>query len=234
MLYLMQGRRELVPTDGLDRVLKENPSHRDTIFWRAILAYLDGDNAAVRRLTTGILEREPLWGPPRTFLGDVLRTQGDVQGAIREQLKVLEQAPDNISAIRFLVHAYMDAGDPESAQRLLESKRAAFTKNYIWRLTWALLMARGNQRAEALATLDEDTLKFAGAAFVVTLDAAECYALLGDVSKAVEWLDRAVRNGDERLDWFRRNPRLAEIREDPRFQRIIESVEIRQKTRKRS
>jgi hypothetical protein len=44
-----------------------------------------------------------------------------------------------------------------------------------------------------------------------------------------EWLDAAVRRGDERVEWFRRNPRLASIRDDPRFQRIIDSILARRK-----
>jgi hypothetical protein len=75
--------------------------------------------------------------------------------------------------------------------------------------------------------MDEETLKFADAAFIATSDAAEFYAVLGDTDKAVEWLDRAIRNGDERAAWFRRNPRLANIQKDPRFLRLIENLEAR-------
>jgi hypothetical protein len=88
------------PTDALGRVLAETPSHRGTIFWRAILAWLEEHNRAVKDLTNRILTREPLWSPPRMFLADTLRTEGDVAGAIRELEKVLEQAPGNISAMR--------------------------------------------------------------------------------------------------------------------------------------
>jgi len=63
------------------------------------------------------------------------------------------------------------------------------------------------------------------------LHAAEFYAVLGDTSKAIEWLDRAVRKGDERVGWFRKNPQLASIRDDPSFQRIIYSIQARRKQR---
>ena len=79
--------------------------------------------------------------------------------------------------------------------------------------------------------MDEETLKWADANFFLTLHAAEFYAVLGDTSKAIDWLDRAVRKGDERVDWFRKNPRLASIRNDPGFQRIIDSIQARRKQR---
>jgi hypothetical protein len=123
--------------------------------------------------------------------------------------------------------AYLDAGDLKRAQTVVESARPSFERNYMWRLTRALLLARQGQRADAIAAMDEDTLKFAGMAFISTLDAAEYYALPGDVPRGLEWLERAIRNGDERLTWFRTNPRLAGIRQDPRFAAILTSLEAR-------
>ena len=42
---------------------------------------------------------------------------------------------------------------------------------------------------------------------------------------ALEWLERAVRNGDERIEWFRREPLFANLRSHARFQQILESVQ---------
>ena len=53
----------------------------------------------------------------------------------------------------------------------------------------------------------------------------------GQLDDAIEWLERAVRNGDERPNWFRKDPRLASIRQDPRFQVIINSIDARRKQR---
>jgi predicted Zn-dependent protease len=229
-VYLMQGRRELAPTDALDRMLRDRPTN-DTILWRAIVYWLEENHDAVKTLTKGILERDPLFGPARMFLGEVLRTDGDLDGAIREQQKVLDQAPRNISAIHNLTIAYMDAGELAKAERLVESMRSSFAGNYAWRLTRGLLLARQDKRREALEYVDDETLKFAGAAFPHTSAVAEVYALIGEDSKAIDWLDRAVRNGDERIGWFRRDPRLKAIHDDPRFRTIIESIEARRKQR---
>jgi predicted Zn-dependent protease len=165
------------------------------------------------------------------FLSETLRTEGDLPGAIREQQRILEQAPQNINAVGLLNSSYLDSGHLEMAETLLEQKRPAFAGNFVWRESRALLLAVQGKRKEALQTMDEDTLKFAGAAFPATLAVAEFYAVLGDSSKAIEWLERAVRNGDERPDWFRRDARLASIRQDPRFQAIINSIEARRKQR---
>ena len=228
-VYMMEGRKELVPTEQLDRILQEHPSHNDTRLWRAILHLLAGQNVAAKEDLRIILEREPLNGAARMFLGETLRIEGDLAGDIREQLQVLQQAPGNISSIRYLTLAYMDAGELDKARSLLEEKRPMFPGNYMWRAGWALLLAGEGKKAEALQAMDEETLKFAAAAFPATLDVAEFYGVLGETAKAIEWLEKAVRNGDERVDWFRKDPSLASIRQDPRFQRITESIETRQK-----
>jgi len=38
-----------------------------------------------------------------------------------------------------------------------------------------------------------------------------------------------VRNGDERAAWFRRNPLLAGLREQPRFRQILETIASRRR-----
>jgi hypothetical protein len=53
--------------------------------------------------------------------------------------------------------------------------------------------------------------------------------LEGDPSKAIEWLQFAIGRGDERASYFRRNPRLASLQNDARFQSLLNSVEARRK-----
>jgi hypothetical protein len=81
--------------------------------------------------------------------------------------------------------------------------------------------------------MNAEVLKY-GELIIVASNVAEFYAVLGDRAKAVEWLDRAVRAGDERADWFERDPLLASIRQEPRFRQIVDGIRIRQEQRKTS
>jgi hypothetical protein len=58
---------------------------------------------------------------------------------------------------------------------------------------------------------------------------ADFYAVLGEARKALDWLERAVRNGDDRAEWFQRDPLLANLRKQPRFQQIVASIAYRRK-----
>jgi tetratricopeptide (TPR) repeat protein len=229
-VYITQGRRELVPWAELERELQSDPRHPTNRLWKGIGLWLSGDIAGAKREFRTTLDFLPLFGAARMFYAETLRNEGDVGGAIQESITVLEQAPNNISAISWLTMAYLDTGDTTRARALLEDRRPEFAGNYLWRLAWALLLASEGQHQAAREAMDDQTLKFAAAAFPATIGVVEFYAVLGDTSRALEWLERTVRNGDERTAWFRRNPRLASIRQDPGFNRIIETVEARRKT----
>jgi tetratricopeptide (TPR) repeat protein len=197
--------------------------------WRLNLHYMAEENGAAKELALSILERDPLFQPARDVLVEILLTDGDVAGALGHARTLAEQAPNGITGVNSLSWVFMATDELNKARKLLEEKRALLGNNYHWRLAWALLLALENQREEALRAMDGETLKWADANFFVTLHAAEFYAVLGDTSKAIEWLDRAVRKGDERVAWFRKNPRLASIRNDPSFQRIVDSIQARRK-----
>ena len=63
------------------------------------------------------------------------------------------------------------------------------------------------------------------------LDAAEVYAVLGETDRAIEWLDRSMRKGDDRAAWLRIDPLLANVRQHPRFKQILNSMEFRRQQR---
>jgi len=230
-VYLAQGRKELVPIEALDRAVERYPANADSRLWRMILHMFAGETAEAEAAARVMLEREPLAGAPRLLYGELLRTTGDAVGAIREERRVLEQAPGNLPALYYLALAHMDTGNLPLARSILEEKRQMFAGNYQWRLAWALLLALEGRREDAVAAMDAETVKYASAIYLVTVELAEFYAVLGDVPRAIAALDQAVRNGDERIEWFLKSPRLSDIRGEPRFQQIVTAIQARRARR---
>jgi len=223
-IYLGQGRLDRVPWEKLtDWRPGMNP------VWPMILRMLKErqpeESLAILRAE---IERNPMDNVVRMFLGELLRTQGKTAEAVQILERVVQQGHRHPTAIWLLTIAYLDQGKPEQARALLERMRPEFEKNYMWRHAHAILLAAEGNRKEALEALDEETLKFARLTWMVTSATADFYALLGDSSKAVEWLQLAIARGDERVSSFRRNPRLASLRTDPRFNSLLKSVEARQ------
>ena len=229
-IYLNVGRKELVPVEA-DKALQSNKNDPAIHLWFPMYDIANGDYQHSIQQSKQILTRWPLFVPTRMFLAQALREQGDAPGAIREIERVLELDAENPSALWGTARAYMDLGDIPKARQAMERVDARHRSNYQGRLNWALLFALEAKKTEALREMDEQTLTYAGASYLGPLQPAEVYAVLGDTAKALEWLDRAVRWGDEREDWLRRDPHLAGIRSHPRFQQVLDSVAYRRKQR---
>ncbi|MGZ4886253.1 MAG: tetratricopeptide repeat protein, partial [Candidatus Aminicenantales bacterium] len=228
-LYFYQGRKELVFAEA-KRALEIDPNEVDAANWLANYHAANGDFAAGKRLLHALLEREPLFFPGRMSLGDILRVEGDVAGAIREQKKILEQDPRNIYATQKLARALIDENDLAGARRVLEDLPPGDRPDYETNLTWALVLALEGKTGEAMRKMDVECQKYGALAFWSTSVVAEFYAIVGQPDKALDWLERAVRNGDERDTWFRRDPLLMKIRDLPRFRQILESIDSRRKS----
>jgi tetratricopeptide (TPR) repeat protein len=224
-VYLAQGRLDRIPAAKLDESWRKggNPT------FLIILRMLEGRTDEALAISRARIERNPLENPTRMFLGEALRTQGDTAGAIHAQERALQQAPGNVTAAWFLTMAYLDEGKPERARALLEGMRTGFEKNYMWRHAWAILLAAEGKRTDALQAMDEGTLKFAQLTWAVTATTADFFALNDDSPKAIEWLQLAISRGDERVSYFRRNRRLAALRNNTRFQSLLKAVEARGK-----
>lgn len=229
-VYLVQGRKELVPGE-VEKALRANPLDLDATIELGTYHILNDDYAAAMTAIKRLIERAPLFFVAHLMEGEILRFQGDTAGSIRVLRKVVEQDPNNPYARQGLVRAYLDAGDLAEARQTLESTRKEDRANYQLRLVWAQLLVLEGKRAAALKEMDDEVLKYAAATPYFGAYPAEFYAVLGEKEKSLEWLERAVRSGDERADWFRRDPLLAKVRDHPRFRQILESIAYRRQQR---
>jgi serine/threonine protein kinase len=229
-LHFYQGRKDLAPEEAR-KALSLNPNEIDAKNWLSNYYAFNGEYGPAKELLNQVLAGDPLFFPARLNLGEILRLEGDIDGATREQRKILEQDPRNKYAILSLARACMDRNDIPGARRTLESLSPDERPNFGIRLMWALVLALEGKTKEALEEMDEESLKYGALAPTVTSLVAEFYAIMGDSQKSLDWLERAVRNGDERDAWFRRDPLLAKIRDLPRFQQIIDSIDFRRKSR---
>jgi Tfp pilus assembly protein PilF len=225
-VFLSQGRKELFPGE-YEMALKTNDLDPAVLLWLPIYKNMMGRTAEAITGAKEILARWPMFWPARLNLADFLLEQGDTAGAIGEYERTLEQDSRSRVALGGLAHAHMVAGDIAKAREVLERLPAEERRNYRLRQYWALLLALEEKRAEAIREMDEGLQTFAGAIFFGPLFAAEFYSIMGDRSKSLDWLDRSVRMGDDRDDWMRRNPLLASVRNEPKFQQMMASIAYR-------
>ena len=231
-VYLVGGRKELVPAE-VEKALRDNA--RDAAAYGFLQNYyqLNGEYDRAGEVARKVLAINPLFFPVRLLHGETLQSMGDQPAAIREMEKVAEQAPSNLVGVFYLARGYVISGDVRNARRILERTAPASRQNYLTRLTWALLLAREGRRADALREMNGELQRFASelGRVSVTLAGAEFFAVLDEKETALDWLARAVRNGDERAEWFKRDPLLASVRDHPRFNQILASIDFRRQQR---
>jgi len=230
LTYLLQGRKELVGAE-ITLALAENPDDPVAHGWRLHHHRFNGDYRLAREDAEWLMRRWPLYWPAHLNLGELLREQGDPEGAIREQQRVLEQDPKNVHARVALARAYIDLRDLKEARTTLEPARKDNAHNYILRQTWALLLALEGKKADALREIDPDLPTYSEIQIFGPSLAADFYAVMGETDRALMWLDRAVRLGDDREEYLRQNVLLAGVRAHPRFQSILDSVIYRRQQR---
>ncbi|UCF69406.1 MAG: tetratricopeptide repeat protein, partial [Acidobacteriota bacterium] len=76
---------------------------------------------------------------------------------------------------------------------------------------------------EARRVLDE-LLEISQQSYVSSFDIAIICTALGEVSRALDWLDRAYQEHADHLPYLKVNPRLDPLRAEPRFQRLLERI----------
>lgn len=232
-MYLAQGRKEMVPGE-VEKALRLLPGEPDTLHWLAMYHNLNGEAGVAKDLYRGIVERHPLFFPARMMYGEILRQEGDIAGALREHERVLEQDPQNMLSLDYAARADMDGGDLAGARRYFDQMRPAERQGFFVRVCEGILTALEGRREEALALVGARVQEWMSGNLLFAAEGATFFAALGETTKALDWLDRAVRLGDERAEYFARNPLLAGLRDQPRFRQILASLEWRRKQRSKS
>jgi lipopolysaccharide biosynthesis regulator YciM len=197
------------------------PGAAEAGIWLSNSHVLKGDYARAKTLALEILRRDPLYFPARMHLASILQEEGDVAAAVSESEKVFEQKPNVTNCIRTLAFAHLHGGSTDRARKALNRARPEDRGNLQIRLAWSLLLAQEGKAAEAHRELDDHVQRWARLVPYATLWMAETYSELGDAALALDWLEEAIRGGDCRLQWFRRDPHLARIRSHPRFEQVL-------------
>jgi DNA-binding winged helix-turn-helix (wHTH) protein/tetratricopeptide (TPR) repeat protein len=222
-VYLHSGRKQQALAE-IDTALGINPEDFDARHWLAVYHWYSGDSTTARNLETETAARHPRFFPSRMTLGELARQEGDLDAAIREYERVLEYDPQNAFVLERLAQTYMDRADMTLARRMFDRLRPEDRRSYRTRAVEAVLLALEGKRAEAAAAMDAGVLKYIDLNALFTLTGAEFHAVMGMRGEALEWLERAVRQGDHRAEWFTRSPALEEIRQDRQFRLIQSSV----------
>ena len=139
--------------------------------------------------------------------------------------------PDHPLIRTFRARVLFYRGEVEAARRLLEQVLENHPKMDGIRPILATCLAAQGKRDEAFAQLTAKVKEIAAADHDIAYWLGSAYALLGEEEEALRWLEAAIKLGNENYLWFHYDPNWTLLRNNPRYQRLLEQLETGFKSR---
>jgi Tfp pilus assembly protein PilF len=89
----------------------------------------------------------------------------------------------------------------------------------------AVFLAHQGRHEEARAQLTDEAVGLAKADHDMAYWLATAYSQLGEKDLAFKWLERAIKLGNENRPFFEVDKNLEPIRQDPRFNELMNKIE---------
>ena len=210
---------------GFQTALDLNPGDATAHHWYAV--YLVGQGRFDQALTEmrRAQDLDPLSLIVSEFAGHVLYSWRRYDEAIEQFHETLKLDPDFGIARVVLGLAYIKKSKYDEAVTVLQRARDLWGENP--RVTAALGCAHALSGNRAAAEQILEDLKRASEddAFPPTA-MATIYVGLAESDLALQWLEKAVEQPGEYQIWFAANPIFDPLRSDPRFDRLLERMNL--------
>lgn len=205
-----------------DRAMSLNPSFAAGDLWRAILLSSLGRHEEALAAVERSLAREPVDPVFNTAKGWILFFARRPEEAIAQSHHALELAP-----------AYYDAWDNLKWVLLTEADEAEAV--HAWARAETLDGGDGEELLERYAregltplfrSSVEKKLRLHKDRYSPPYDLVLDYTALGETDQALDWLERSYAERETDLLSLAVDPRLDPLRDDPRFQNILERLDL--------
>jgi TolB-like protein/Flp pilus assembly protein TadD/predicted Ser/Thr protein kinase len=222
------GQEALRQADEATRRAMELDSELpEVVCARAQIVSLQGKWNEGRELFDGILERWPQFFDSYYLRGRLEFGVGNFEEAARFFRSGMEVRPDDVQCPKLLSMTLEVLGRDEEADaaareglRRVEKRLEVERNNPLLMDARAQVLIRLGRSNEALQS-EEKALELAPDWPTLGYNAACLFAKLGKNERAISALVSLLESGFGSKDWIRRDPDLAEVREDPRVQRLL-------------
>ena len=162
--------------------------------------------------------------------------RGRPDAALERIRRTVEKAPNNVEVLltRFEIAAIAGSPDVGRFTEPLLAESADAPTQLIWhsvKLLHAYQLHKEGQKARAAALMDQvlaandEAIKGGADWLYPPIQNVTIYATRGDVTAALDWLERAYQAGWRDPRTTRLVPMWASLRRDPRFERLVARME---------
>ncbi len=224
MIYMARGEKKKARSE-IEILKKQFPNEAPLYFVKGVMHRLDGEYEESLKSFEKLARLDPAarvisgYNRARIYL-----YQGMYDKALAELDRGAKQEPHHplIRVFRSAVLFYM--GQQQEAIDMIGDVLAENPQMDGIRPLFAIYLAGAGKDAEAREQLSEDALALSKADHDMAYWVAAAYARLGETDLAFKWFERAVRLGNENKPWYENDPSLDTLRDDPRYQQLLDKM----------
>jgi serine/threonine protein kinase/Tfp pilus assembly protein PilF len=205
------------------RSLELNPNYATGHFWYSeLLVSLGRFEEGIREMKQA-LELDPVSLVINENLGWVYLMAGQKDLALVQLRKTLEMDQNFAATHLMLGFAHLQKGNMKEATEEMKKARELSAEAPTVVISFALVCAAAGRLEEADAILEELTAR-SQKQHASPFRMAEVYAVMGDLDKAFELLNKAYEEKDEWMTTIKISPNLAPFHSDPRYQALLKKM----------
>lgn len=227
LIYLHRGEKSKA-REEIERLRKEYPNDVGVHFVRGILARLDGNYDRALRSFDRMVRLNPAelvvasYNRARIFM-----YRHQYEDALAELDRGATLEPDHPLIRTFRARVLYYRGEVDAAERILQQVLQQHPQMDGIRPILAICLSAQGRHTEASEQLTKKVRQAAAADHDVSNWLAGAYLLQGKQVEALNWLETAIRLGNENYPWFESDPNWADLRDDPRFLKLIEGIKTK-------
>ena len=223
-IYGARGEKEKVRSE-IDILSKQFPNHPAVFFLNGVTHRISGEYDQ----SLACFERLERLDPTSTVSvcsnrARIYSMQGHHERALEELERGEAVEPAHPFIKVFRAQVLFNKGEVREAELLLSTVLAEHPHLVGVRPLLAMFLASQNKRSEALENLTDQIRQKASADYDISYWTACAYSLLGETDLAFDWLERSIMMGLTDTSWFRTDPSLKNLRDDPRFELIMNRI----------
>lgn len=212
----------------LRRALDTDPNDPDSLLWGCLMAAMSGQMRLGEAWAARLVEIDPVTPFFQTMPGAMAWMSGEYEKASQLWSERLPAVLENPLMRLVYGQALVASGRGDDGNRVLEELARAAPDNPFGQLALVYLHAFKGERDQMVALLTPSLVASLEGDPQYCWFLAQCYALVNDVSTGIRWVEAAAARGFINHDLLsRRDPFLANLRGDPRYDALMTDVERR-------
>ncbi len=224
MIYMARGEKKKARAE-IELLQKQFPNDAALYFVKGVINRLDGEYDESLKAFEKLARLDPAaravsaYNRARIFI----YTQ-EYDKALTELDKGAKVEPNHPMIKIFRAGVFYYQGKQDEAISMIAAVLKENPRMEGIRPLYAEFLAGAGRFDDARAELTDDALALARTDHDMAYWVGSTYALVGEKDLAYKWLGKAVRLGNENKKHFQRDANLASLRDDPRWQELLDKM----------